>query len=46
MVGSLLGEIFRTKFQQFKSESESIFTRDIEKKKNIDIKCAFMKANR
>lgn len=46
MVGNLLGEIFRGKFQQFKNESENIFTKDIEKKKTIDIKAAFMKANR
>ena len=46
MVGSLLGEIFRTKFQQFKQETENIFARDIEKKKKIDIKAAFVKANR
>ncbi len=46
MVGSLLGEIFRGKFQQFKAESEKMFIKDIEKNRPIDIQSAFMKANR
>ena len=37
MVGTLLEEIFREKFQQFNIESENIFNRDIERKKAIDI---------
>ena len=37
MVGTLLEEIFREKFQQFKKESENIFNKDIERKKSIDI---------
>ena len=36
-MGTLLREIFRGKFQQFKKESDNIFNSDIEKKKSIDI---------